>query len=79
MDLNNLKQQMESAKKLVEETKTQSRIFEQILQETVKGVDESQKAKIAEVQLLAKKAINLAKQGKGEEAQSLIKTFKHGG
>lgn len=78
IDLNTIIEQGKLAQKAVVEIKNQNRIFESILQEAVKGAPNEDKKKVEEVRLLSLKAINLAKEGKIEEAQNLIKIFKDG-
>lgn len=79
MDLKNIKAQLELSKKAIQETKNQNRIFETILQEAIKGAPKEDKKEIQRLQNMSRKAINLAKQGKLEEAQTLIKSFSDGG
>lgn len=79
MDLQHIKAQLELSKKAIQETKNQNRIFETILQEAIKGAPKEDKHKIQHLQNMSRKAISLAKQGKLEEAQNLIKSFSDGG
>ena len=79
MDLKNIKAQLQLSKKAIQETKNQNRIFETILQEAIKGAPKEDKKEIQRLQNMSRKAINLAKQGKLEEAQTLIKSFSDGG
>lgn len=79
MDLKNIKAQLELSKKAIQETKNQNRIFETILQEAIKGAPKEDKKEIQRLQNMSRQAINLAKQGKLEEAQTLIKSFSDGG
>lgn len=79
MDLKNIKAQLELSKKAIQETKNQNRIFETILQEAIKGAPKEDKKEIQRLQNMSRKAINLAKQGKLKEAQTLIKSFSDGG
>jgi len=78
IDLNAIKQQGEAVQKLITEMNNQNRIFENTIDSAMKGAPESDKKAINKIKLLSKKAINLAKQGKMDEAQTLIKSFKHG-
>lgn len=79
IDLNTVKQQAEQVKKLFEEINNQNRIFEQTIESAMKGAPEEDKPAINRLRMLAKKAIALAKEGKSEEAQQIIKDFNHGG
>lgn len=76
MDIKNLKQQLHNAKKLASEIENQNRIFDDILQETVKGVDDTEKPVVESLIALSQRALNLAKKGEGDKAQQLIKDFK---
>lgn len=78
MELNALLEQAKLSQKAISEIQNQNRIFETILQEAVKGAPNEDKKKIEEVRQLSINAINLAKQGKIEEAQNLIKKFSDG-
>lgn len=78
MDLSTIIKQAELSKQAVMEINQQNRIFEQILNDVVKGAPKEDQAKVDEIRLLSLKAINLAKQGKNDEAQKLIKDFQNG-
>ena len=71
-------QQVKLANKAIEEMKNQNRIFENIIKETLINAPESDKNQIQRFQAMSIKAMNLAKKGKTEEAQNLIKNFKNG-
>ncbi len=79
MDFKTVQQQIKLSKKAIEETKVQNRIFENLLQEAIKGAPEEDKNQVQKIQVFANKVLSLAKEGKQEEAQSLIKDFKYGG
>lgn len=79
INVETLKQQLENAKKLASQINVQNTIFEQTLQEAVKGAPEEDKQKLEKVRVLSIKAISLAKKGKLEEAQDVIKQFQNGG
>lgn len=79
MDLNDIIQQANISKEAIQQIKNQNRIFETILHEAVKGAPNEDKSKIEEVRMISKKVIDLAKQGKSEEAQQMIKDFQNGG
>jgi hypothetical protein len=51
-------------------------IFDKTLAQTLENAPEADKGKIEEVKALAQRAINLAKMGKAEEAQAVIKQFQ---
>lgn len=78
MDISKLKEQLENAKKLASSIKQQNTIFEATLQEAVKGAKEEDKPEIERVRVLSIKAMALAREGKSQEAQDLIKQFKDG-
>lgn len=75
MDFEKILQHAKASEKLVQQVKTHTRDFEKMLEATVKGAPEGDKQKIEEIRVLSIKAIELAKQGKGDEAQQLIKNF----
>lgn len=79
MELHQLKELLKSSEKAAMEIKNQNRIFGSTLQEAIKGAPIEDKDKIDQVRILSLKAIELAKQGKSEEAQQLIKEFNNGG
>lgn len=76
MDLNSIKNQLESVKAVTETAKQQQRSFETLLTATLKGAPEKDKEKISKIQALSVRALSLAKNGKLAEAQELIKDFK---
>lgn len=78
IDLNTIKRQAELSKKLFAELNNQNRIFENIIESAMKGAPEKDKPEINRIRMLTKKAIALAKEGKSEEAQQIIKDFQHG-
>lgn len=78
MDYKGIKEQLALAEKSAREIKNQSRIFENTLQEAVKGAPIEAKSQIDQIRVLSAKAISLAKQGKMEESQQLIKDFQNG-
>ena len=78
IDIENVQQQQKMVQKMIEEINNQNRIFEQTIDSAMKGAPESDKKEIEKIRILAKKAISLAKQGKSDEAQNLIKQFSHG-
>lgn len=79
IDLNATKQQAETVKKLLKEVNKQNRIFENIIDSALKGAPESDKSEINKIRILSQQAVNLAKQGKLDDAQNLIKNFKSHG
>ena len=79
MSLEHIKAQMELSKKAIQETQNQSRIFEQVLQEAVEGAPNEDKMAIHKLQNMSKRAIALAREGKLDEAQNLIKSFSDAG
>lgn len=74
-----LQQQAEMSKRAVEEMKRQIRLYEQTMETMVKTAPDDQKTELESVRLMSIRALNLAKQGKSDEAQQLIKDFKNGG
>ena len=78
MDLKSIQKQMELSKQAVGEMNRQNRIFEHLLNETVKGAPEKDKKKIDEIRLKATQAIRLAKEGKADEAQKIILDLQNG-
>lgn len=78
MDLTDLHNQMKLSKNAVVEINKQNRIFERTIQQAIKGAPEQDKKEIEKIRLLTIKALNLAKQGKIEESQQLIKDFQNG-
>ena len=77
MGLDNIKKQIELGNKAIEQFKNQNAIFDEMLTETIKGIPEDQKRQVEEVQALSQRAVNLAKQGKVEEAKTLIKQMQN--
>ena len=51
--------------------------FDKVFEEVVKGVPEDQKGEVERVKIICNKAIALAKEGKQEESNQLIKTIKN--
>lgn len=68
------KMAMESSKQLNQ----QMSILENVMSETLKNAPEENKAEIEKVKALTNKAINLAKQGKMQDVDQIIKYFKNG-
>lgn len=79
LDLKTIIEQTKLSKKSMIEIQNQSRIFENILFEAVKGAPKKDQKKVEEFRQLQIKVLNLAKEGKINEAQNLIKTFSDGG
>lgn len=79
MDFKKILNQTKIAEKAVETMKQQTRDFEKMLEMTVKDAPDSDQKKIEEIRVLSKKAIQLAKEGKGDEAQKLIKQYQKDG
>jgi len=78
IDIKTLKAQAELSKKMLVEINNQNRIFEQTIESAMKGAPDKDKPEMNKIRMLTKKAIALAKEGKSEEAQQLIKDFSHG-
>lgn len=74
----NLKQLMKLAEKSMEQINKEIRIFELTLDESIKNVDDNDKGEIESLKALSTKAINLAKMGKAEKAQEIIRNFQNG-
>ena len=74
---NNINQMLELAKRSSIQLNQEIAIFDKILLDTIKNAPEDDKSDIERVKALATKAINLAKMGKAEEAQQVIKDFQH--
>ena len=72
-----LKEQLKQVKALSETINKESIIFEKTIQEAIKGAQGSDKKKIEDVSLLCKRALSLAKQGKMQESQEMIKKFQN--
>lgn len=78
MDFKNINAQLKLSEKAIQEYKKQNRIFEQILSEAIKGAPEKDKSEIQKVKSFTEKVKGLVKEGKLEEAQTLIKNYTHG-
>ena len=78
IDINQIKQQIESQKILVSEHKKQIVIFENIIQKAVKGVPKEYRTEMMQLQNVLTKSKNLAADGKMEEVHTLINKFKDG-
>ncbi len=63
----------ELSRKAAAQLNQELRIFDQLMEETVKNVPDDQKPQVEEVKAFSVKAINLAKKGRVEEAQALTK------
>lgn len=74
----NIRAQTELFKKTVKEYKKQNENFLTVLNETLKNAPEKDQGKVEEVRILTSKVFGLAKQGKVEEAQKIIKDFSNG-
>lgn len=79
MGLDNIKKQIELGRKSIKELQNQNAIFDELLTETIEGVPEEQKNLVQEIKVLSQRAFALAKQGKTEEAQTLIKQMQNVG
>lgn len=77
IDFENIEQQIDLSKKAVLEMKKQNRIFESVLEESIKNAPVEYKKDIEKAKIVYKKAIELAKKGKSEEAQKIINNFKN--
>jgi len=64
--------------KAMAEMKNQISIFDATLQEALKGAPQQDKSQIEELKALCNSAINLAKTGKADAAQELIRNYEHG-
>lgn len=73
-----LKQQLETSQKMFLEINNQNRIFGELIDNAMKGAPDQDKPEISKMKLMMTKAVNLAKQGKTEEAQTLVKQFSNG-
>lgn len=78
MGFKHIHQQLELSKKAVSEMNNGISIFENLMAEVVKGAPEQDKKTIEDVRIKANKAIQLAKQGKSDEAQQIIKDLQNG-
>lgn len=78
MDFQKILEQTELAKRAVAEMKKQTRNFETVMEQTVKKAPKEHQKELDEIRALSIRALNLAKQGKGKEAEQLIKDFQHG-
>lgn len=78
MDLKNLNEQLNNARNALGQIQNQTRIFEGVIQSVLENAPESEKKEAERVQLMIKKALNSAKNGKGDEAQQIIKDFQNG-
>lgn len=74
----NLQQLMNLAQKSAQQINKEITIFDQWIKDVQKNVPDDQKSQVEEINALLIKAVNLAKMGKAEEAQELVKNYKHG-
>ena len=72
----NIKELQELSRKAVSELNTQIRIFESSINQTLENVNEDEKSEVEKLKALSTKAINLAKMGKADQAQQLIKDYQ---
>ncbi|AHK11387.1 hypothetical protein F132_41 [Flavobacterium sp. phage 1/32] len=72
---------LDSLIKLSEQNRKQMELelakFDKVFEEVIKGVPEDQKGQIEKVKIISNKAIQLAKEGRQEEANELIKTIQN--
>lgn len=78
MDLKMVLEQSELAQNAMDQIKVQNRIFENTIQQALIGAPESDKKEIDNVKNLMANVTKLAKEGKINEAQNLIKEFQNG-
>lgn len=64
------------AEKSIDELQGQINLFDLYLQETIKSVSEEDKKEVEKVRAISTQAFELAKMGKANEAQELIKKFE---
>lgn len=79
MSFKNIQSQLELSRKAISEMNKQNTIFETLLQEAIKGAPEEDKKEIDRIRSLTLKVQKLAKEGRIEEAQTLIKEHNYGG
>lgn len=80
MDLKGLNTQelIKLSKQITAQSKIQMSIMNNTLNDLIKELPNEEAAEIERLKGLTQKAIALAKQGKGTEAQDLIRNYKHG-
>lgn len=78
MNIDNIRQQIESSKQMISVFKKQNLIFESVIDQAIKGVPTENQHEVQKVKNLYLKAKNLAKQGKMDEVNALIKEFTDG-
>jgi len=79
MDLKMILEQSELAKTAIDQINVQSRIFENTIQQALMGAPEGDKKQIEGLKTLMANVTKLAKEGKINEAQNLVKEFQNGG
>lgn len=78
MSFKNIESQLELSRKAISEMKKQNTIFETLLSEAIKGAPEEDKKEIDKIRSLTLRVQKLAKEGRIDEAQSLIKDYNYG-
>lgn len=73
-----IRQQMDMTNKSVDELKKLSANFEHTMSDMVKKAPKEHQQQLEAVRVMTVKALNLAKQGKNDEAQQIIKDFQNG-
>lgn len=78
MDFNKILEQAKTGERAIEEMNRQTKNFGDVLSVAVKGAPVEHQKEMEDLRVMALKAINLAKQGKQDEANQLIKKFSDG-
>lgn len=76
--MNTIKDQLNLAQKAIQEMKNQNKIFENLIQSTLEKSPESDKKDIQDFQVKINNILSLAKSGKIDEAQELLKNINYG-
>ncbi|MGB0896918.1 MAG: hypothetical protein ACPGRW_06320 [Flavobacteriaceae bacterium] len=77
MNIDDLRQQLQQLDSLKNQNRQYFNVFEQSMDETIKGANKEQRAAILEVKALSKRAIELAKAGKTDEIKEIMDKLKN--
>lgn len=75
---NNLEQLQKMARESSKKLNLELRIFDETLAESIRKAPEEEKQAIEGLRSMCQKSISLAKQGKSEEANQIIKDYQNG-
>lgn len=78
MDINKIMEQVKAGERAIDEMNRQTKSFGDVMSAAVQGAPTKDQKEMEKLRVMAMKAINLAKEGKTDEANQLIKNFSDG-